>query len=166
MDLNNQKWKELNGAYGTRYNASIELKKLEKTGNKNEADEILDRLWNELYHQGDVGSASYYSVPHLVRIASDKSLFHWRIIGLPLIIEHQRQKHSNPELPNDLKEEYLEAFQKLGDFAVQQLSNELDEASYVAAISAIVTSSGRVSLGRAILEMEDKDVLQEFLKQF
>lgn len=166
MDLNDKRWKTLIGGYQTPYDASVELISLDSTDDPTELAEILDRLWDELHHQGDVGTASYYALPHIIKTAITKQQFDWRIIGLPLTIEHQRNSGTNPELPKELTEEYLNAIKNLGDYALSQINSELDNSTYLTALSAIVTASGRIQLGKAILELEDKDILKEFLLQF
>ena len=62
-------WKELKGGYKVLYNPTVALQKLENGISMSEA---WDELWQELYHQGDVGVASYASVPQLVRIHREK----------------------------------------------------------------------------------------------
>ena len=75
MTLNDNLWKKLHGGYKTLYDASIPLRQLEETEDKEKIREIFNELWNELHHQGDVGLASYLALPHLVRIGKSKGLF-------------------------------------------------------------------------------------------
>ena len=63
MTLNDNLWKELQGGYRMDYDASVPLRQLEQTTDK----KYMDELWIELHHQGDVGLASYLSLPQLVR---------------------------------------------------------------------------------------------------
>ena len=65
MDLNDARWSELKGGYRIAYDPPPALAKLERDAGDAEA---WEELWNELHHQGDVGEASYASVPELVRI--------------------------------------------------------------------------------------------------
>ncbi len=69
IDLDDPIWKTFKGGYRVKYDASIRLKELEKTEDTNRIEEILKEFWEELYHQGDVDLASYFSLPHLIRVA-------------------------------------------------------------------------------------------------
>jgi hypothetical protein len=83
LDLDDRRWKELEGGYrrGT-CDASIELRRLEKATTIDEASEIYKELCDQLHHQGDIGIASYYAVPHLVRIANSSRLLDYNVFGL------------------------------------------------------------------------------------
>jgi hypothetical protein len=109
LDLNNPVWKTLEGGYRKiNYDASVPLKKLEQAHLLTESNEIFKEFWNELHHQGDVGLASYYSVPHLVRIAFEKKFIDENTLNLVTVIEIQRHKN-NPPVPKALLPDYDEA---------------------------------------------------------
>jgi len=80
--LADPKWGELEGGYkGALYNASAALKQLEQAETLLGVNNIYKELWNELHHQGDVGLASYYAVPHLVRIAKQSKLVDYNVLS-------------------------------------------------------------------------------------
>lgn len=106
MELTDKLWQELEGGYRISYDASIPLRQLEQTTDPIVIKNILDELWNELHHQGDVGLASYLSVPQLVRIARFKGLFNWSLLGLCSTIEQQRHLGPNPALPSEFADYY------------------------------------------------------------
>jgi hypothetical protein len=58
-------WSTLEDICGSAENIPDLLEELEATKDP----EILDELWNRLYHQGSVYSASFAAVPYLIRIA-------------------------------------------------------------------------------------------------
>lgn len=90
LNLDDPKWKELNGGYRTPYDASIALRELEA------GEDAWDELWQELHHQGDVGEASYAAVPHLVRIAGAASEIDRNLFSLVATIEIERHRGGNP----------------------------------------------------------------------
>ena len=45
-------WNKLKGGYGIPYDASSDLRRLEH------GEDVWDRLWEELHHQGDIGEAN------------------------------------------------------------------------------------------------------------
>jgi len=65
LDLNDKRWAEMKGGYRAPFDPRPLLAQIE-TGKK--LDETWYELTGELFHQGDVGEASYAAVPHLVRI--------------------------------------------------------------------------------------------------
>ena len=77
----------------------------------------MDELYEELHHQGDVGVASYLSVPHLIRIGIEKSISNWRILGLIALIEIERHSVHNPELPKEYEQEYLMMLNRIYELA-------------------------------------------------
>lgn len=165
MTLDDDIWKSLAGGYQTPYDASIALKKLEAAGTNDEMRPIFEELWNELHHQGDVGLASYLSLPQLVRIARTKNLFDWNILGLCAVIEQERHLHNNPELPKEFSDYYQNGLAELKSFLLSHLARPLDSETFRIACSALATVSGEIKLGKAIIELEDAS-LDEFLEQF
>ncbi len=74
MNLQNDKWISLYGGYKIPYDASILLRQLRSTNDQKIVANIFTELWDNLHHQGDVGLASYFSVPPLVDICIEKKL--------------------------------------------------------------------------------------------
>ncbi len=165
MDLNNPIWKTLKGGYGSIYDASIVLRNLEETESPESIEEISNELWQELHHQGDVGLASYYSLPHIVKILQEKNLNNWKLTGLCSVIEQQRHTVDNPDLPEDLIDDYTTAISKLKALAIKSLNEVKDKTTLIVLLSTIATCSGHFKLGIAISEMENDDLIDEFLKQ-
>ncbi|SDF72377.1 hypothetical protein SAMN05216464_12634, partial [Mucilaginibacter pineti] len=166
LDLDDTKWEGLEGGYkGTKYNASGALKKLELANGKVEISFIYKELWDELHHQGDIGLASYYAVPHLVRIAQEKKYLDYNVLGLVSVIEIQRHK-DNPPLPKALYPAYNDAITNLGKLAVLAINQpwNLDLAS--SALTAIALAKGQIKLANAIQNMDSEGVIDEFLESY
>ena len=141
------------------------MKKLELADNKQVVNQIYQELWNELHHQGDVGLASYYSVPHLVRISLQKQTVDYNILGLISVIEIQRHK-DNPPLPGALKPNYNKAIEDLADLARLAMNQYWDLDLAATALTAIALSKGQVRLANAILNMDSEDTIDEFLESY
>jgi hypothetical protein len=60
LDLDDKRWEDLKGGYRIRFDPRPLLLKLE-SGTDSEV--VWRELWGGLYHQGDVGEASYAAVP-------------------------------------------------------------------------------------------------------
>tara|TARA_R110001606_G_scaffold399125_2_gene580917 strand:+ start:3955 stop:4278 length:324 start_codon:yes stop_codon:yes gene_type:complete len=106
------------------------------------------------------------ALPQLVRIGIKKKLFDWNLLGICSTIEQQRHAGHNPQLPAEFKDYYLKDIADLTDFVTSNLHKDLDKTTLIMALSTIATCGGQIKLGKAIMEMEDEDLLDEFLQQF
>ncbi|WP_316773007.1 hypothetical protein [Pedobacter frigiditerrae] len=166
MELTDNIWKTLEGGYRTIYDVSMPLQKLLATNDEREIDKIWEELWNELHHQGDVGLASYLSLPQLVQIGKLKNLYNLNLLSLCCIIEQQRHLGNNPVIPPEFLDYYENGLKELKLFVLNNLNNNLDDATYAISVATLATCNGQIELGKAILELEDKDILNEFIEQF
>lgn len=165
MTLDDTIWKELKGGYKIKYDASVPLRQLQNASDKKEMEKILDELWDELHHQGDVGVASYLALPQLIRIAKLKGIFDWKVYGLCAVIEQQRQLGKNPEVPTEYVDYYKNGLVELKQFVLSNIDHRQDESDLRVILSTIATCEGQAKLGKAIIDMSD-DVLDEFLQQY
>ena len=165
MTLDNNIWATLEGGYKISYDASIALKTLRSTNDQTIIDNVFSELWENLHHQGDVGFASYLSVPHIVSTCIDKKSFDWNYIGLCVVIEHCRLLEHNPKLPVEYKDEYFDALNKLEQYLLFNFKNIKDSEALRLALALFATLNGQANLGKAIVNL-DNDVLTEFLEQY
>jgi len=137
LDLNDPLWEKLEGGYKcSLYDASIALKQLEGATTLEETSAIYQELWDELHHQGDVGLASFYAVPHMIRIAREKKLVDYNVLGLVTVIQIQRHK-GNPPLPKDITSDYQQAIENLFSLARMALEKQCDLSLASAALAGI-----------------------------
>lgn len=165
ITLDDSLWQTLDGGYKIPYDASIPLKKLEQVSCSNEMEEVWIELWNELHHQGDVGVASYLAVPQLARIAVNKDLYNWNLLGICSVIEQQRHSGDNPPLPAAFHDYYTEGLNRLQQFVITNLSRKVDNTTYRLALSTLAACAGKIKLSKAIGELDD-NVMEVFLNQF
>ena len=166
MKLTDDIWKTLEGGYRILYDASIPLKQLELANDKDTINKIWEELWNELHHQGNVGLTSYLALPQIVRIGKLKLIYNWNLLALCCTIEQQRHLGNNPELPQEYNDYYNEGLADLKQYVLDNLNKPLDNATYTLSLATLATCNGQIELGKAIMELEDKDILDELLKQF
>lgn len=90
-------------------------------------------------HQGDVGEASFASVPYLVRIQREHKSDGWRLYALVAIIELARGRGGNPDVPSWLAEDYFGAIRELGKTGAEELAGTsgTDTARAILAVLAI-----------------------------
>jgi len=166
LHLNDNKWKELPGGYRIPFDASLPLKKLEQATTVEEIEIIFIELWDELHHQGDVDLASYYAVPQIIRIAKEKKLFNYHIFGLVTTIEIERHG-DNPKLPTEFEATYLYSIQKeLPELIKEIWQHKWDAALASTALAALAISKGQIQMAKAILKMDDEELVKEFLENY
>lgn len=85
-----------------------------------------DDVFQELYHQGDVGTASYAAVPILARIAETAAVTHWIPFGLSAAIEDARLFRKSPDIPQWLCQDYAAAWDRLFEAARRCLADAED----------------------------------------
>lgn len=133
---------DLIGGYGIPYDPRPELIKL-----RNGFESALDELWENLYHQGEVGSASYFSVPQLVEAGQ------FSLVGA---IEVARHRDSNPEVPESLMGPYQSALSK----ALESVPSEPHQLQGYYVIHASV--NGHKDLARALDLMSVEEILEQY----
>lgn len=157
LSLTDEKWKELQGGYGVPYDASLALRSLQ------DGVDVWDELWNELHHQGDVGIASYATIPQLVRIAGAAQSRSWDFYGLVATIEVERHRKGNPAMPAWLKADYEAALAGAAALALTDLSAPSDSDTTRALLAVIALARGELALG-AMLAHLDTSEMDEWLE--
>ena len=128
-------------------------------------DEPWFSLWSALAHQGDVYSASFAAVPHVVRALSiaptkaDSSFFQF-----PAWVEVCRQKTATP-VPEDLRQAYFDALAWLPSLVAAAADREWDDSTLACILSAIAAAKGYGAVAEAALELTP-DVATEFMEFF
>ncbi len=165
ISLDDTIWKDLIGGYGTEYDASVALKALEEAESEENEKAVLDELWLELHHQGDVGEASYAAVPHLLRIAQIKPRLNWNYFAQIAVIEISRQQNKNPPLPDFLAEDYQNALSQVGIIAFGHPNKHWDEILMSQVFAAIAAGKGHLTMSQAYLEMTETKLAKAFLDE-
>lgn len=106
LSLESPRWAALDNAYADREDIPALLRRLTVRSKSEDDEEPWFSIWSALAHQGDVYSASFAAVPHIVHLLStdpigaDQSFFHF-----PTWVEICRTKASVP-IPEDLQADY------------------------------------------------------------
>lgn len=163
LSLNDKSWNEFDGGYRVKYDASIALSRLENS-NENPA-QIWDELWENLHHQGDVGVASYASVPHIARIIRKRQLFDWTPLALVVTIELARGKENNVEVPDWLLSDYDQGLKDLARYGLERLDEKWDTETLKSVLGLLAIIKGHRELGELIFEVDAddaKDILDKY----
>ena len=154
LELDDPRWGELIGGYRVPYDARPALASLESG-----SPGAWKELWDELHHQGDVDTASYATVPHLVRIHEARHEPDWNAYALVGTIELARGG-KNPEVPSWLEGAYTTALRSLAETGSRELW-ESDERELVqCALALIALVRGHRLAGQLLLAYTEDELAE------
>jgi hypothetical protein len=161
LDLHSPRWAELEHAYGRASDIPALLRQLETLPSDGEKEPWLT-LWSALAHQGDVYSASFAAVPHVVRVLSTApAKADFMYFDFPAWVEICRQKKGVP-IPEDLKPAYFAALAQLPSLVAAAAPREWDVDFLRGALAAIAAAKGYGDIAEAIEELSP-EVAKEFM---
>ncbi len=156
--LDSPEWGHLRHAYGAASDIPGLLNLL--GGNpqpiKSYQGEPWHSLWSALCHQGDIYSASYAAVPHIVRICLatvgpiDNGFF-----LLPACIEVARARNRGPAITADMKEPYFNALRGLHECAYRHSTDHWDADMTQSVAAAIAAAKKQIDLAEALCNLDD-----------
>jgi len=162
LNLDDERWSGLTGGYKVAYDPRPALRMLAR---RHDDGAAWDELWNELHHQGDVGSASYAAIPALVRVCAEHHPAPWGLYGLAATIEEARLLFDrNPPIPDWLDQDYAFAWRTLFELALRDLRTETEPNTVNSALAVIALHRGQLALGRIAMCPDDerKEMLDRY----
>jgi hypothetical protein len=158
LSLEDPRWQQLRGGYKVLFDPRPLLIQLE--GDPSAKNWGL--LTEELFHQGDVGDASYAAVPQVVRIVLKHSPLHVGALTLVVLIEVARRSGGNPPVPEWLKTEYETAIEQLAREVLIRFE-QLEDADLVrGALAILAVWKGQTECARAAA-LHSEEELKEIL---
>lgn len=157
LALDDPRWSELQHAYGDAADVPALLCALiASTGQRGSyRDEPWFSLWSCLCHQGDVYTASYAAVPHIVQIASEaRAPVDFSFFQLPSAVEVARLAGRGPGIPEELASDYYRAITQLVDVVSLHRHEAWDQAMLLSAAAAQAISKGHVDVAEALLNLD------------
>lgn len=158
LSLDDPKWANLAHAYGPASNIPDLLRQLAaspgpKSGYR---DEPWFTLWSSLCHQGDVYTASYAAVPHVVQIAIEtRNPIDFSFFQLPAAIEVARAKGRGPALPSFLDEAYRRGIASLIESVCAHSRDDWDESMVLCVAAAQAVAKGHLRTAEALMNLDD-----------
>ena len=153
LSLDNPRWAELQHAYGSASDTPSLLRELQPVPDAIGESEPWFTLWSSLAHQGDVYSASFAAVPHVVSvIASHPEKVSSTYFQFPAWVEICRQRQGTP-VPAELEQAYFAALSQLPALAAAVASRPWDGDMVACVLAAIAAVKGNVSVAEAALEL-------------
>lgn len=154
LPLDSPRWGELRQAYGSAEDVPRLLAHLDRVSDV-ERRELWFGLWSTLCHQGDVYTASYAAVPHLVAFAETQSAAERaRALHLAAAIEVGRLSPGADALPDDLAAPYAAALARVPGAIAACVAEPWDADTAQALAGALAVAKGHPRLGNATLSLE------------
>ena len=164
LDLDDHGWAELEHAYGSAVDIPPLLRQLRTfPPARDYQSQPYFSLWSALCHQGDVYTASYAAVPHLVdALLASPSPVYDSPLQLVTCIEIARANGHGPVVPIALAAAYSAALRRLPEVVRAMVSSTWDEKLCRVAAAALAVANGHARLAKAILELEPS-LLDDFM---
>ena len=160
VPLDDQRWSDLQNAYGSSRQIPELLRQLKSHPPDDEPEaEPYFSLWSALCHQGDVYTASYAALPHIVaaiELAPAKA--QWTLFLMIACIEIARSKGRGPEIPADCKMAYVESLGKVPQLVGSAASTTWDHWYCGAALASIAAAKGFHEMAEAVLELNPQTI--------
>ncbi len=164
LDLDSPEWASLKHAYGSASDIPDLLRQLATLPSSEGSAEPWFSIWSALAHQGDVYTASFAAVPHVVRfLATAPSAAPFVYFQFPAWVEICRHRHGLT-VPSDLSNDYFTALKMLGSLVCAASSKDWDRDFVVCALAAMAVSKGFPLIAEAIQEL-DEATAETFLKE-
>jgi hypothetical protein len=158
LSLDDPRWQQLYGGYRIPFDPRPLLIKIER----DPSPKNWGLLTEELFHQGDVGDASYAAVPQIVRITLKHSPLHVEALTLVVLIEVARRSRGNPRVPEWLEAEYETAIEQLARETLIRFE-QLESTDLVrGALGILAVWKGQTGCARAAA-LHSEEELQEIL---
>lgn len=160
LSLDDSRWQEFIGGYRVLYDASPALRAI-RSGSA--SAEEWNELFEELHHQGDLGSASYAAVPHLVHHIERGSSISWQPFCLIATIELARTSRlsNNPPIPPDLANDYHAAIRRLPTIVAARPEQSWSAEIMPCLMSCLALAWGQRELAWVYREF-DLDIAQDW----
>ncbi len=137
LDLDSDRWKGLSHAYGNAQDVPGMLRDLAA----HPTDEVWERIWSSLCHQGDTYSASCAAVPHIVALAErlplKEQVMYWAFVAAVAADAGA----DGYKAPWDVQQGYREALSRSAPVILKALlagpADESDAAYLLEALAAV-----------------------------
>lgn len=155
MSLNDPRWAGFDGAHRVPFDAAAPLTAF--LSGKLSDEQFWYVVWNDLFHQDDVGVASYAAVPQIMRICEQQDLFDYNLFTFAAGVERVRHYDDNPAMPAWLEAEYRAGLQAIIRYGIAHLTDEWDAATLKAFLMLVAVYKGNLGLCDLLDCVDDGD---------
>jgi hypothetical protein len=149
LPLDDPRWLEYTSGYGIPYDASAALRNLSLSTEK---QPIWNELFDELHHQGDLGTASYAAVPYLLEYIKKQAKLDNNALTLIAVIELERP-HNAP-IPVELSDSYFRAIESIPEIIVTHQDTHWDDSTMQSAMSCLALARNQREFARIYLDLD------------
>ena len=161
LSFDDARWFGLLGGYRSPYDPRPALIALDRGKDTKTA---WDEIWNNLYHQGDIGEATYAALPHLVDIHAKRGEPEWNTYLFAAVVEDARRNPRNPQIPVWLKQAYDQSIARLVDLALADFKAARSSELINGILAVLAFSKGHFALGKLAYEFTEDERL-DLMKQ-
>jgi hypothetical protein len=156
MNLEDVRWSNLTGGHKAPLDPRPLLKRL---GTDIDTTMVWQELWGELYHQGDVGDASFAAVPFLVSCYRERGVIDWNTYAIVAIIELARKEGENPDVPQWIADDYFQSIRKLAEIGTTEILQAETGEDVRAILSVIAIEKGLRIYGKYLVNYSEVELL-------
>jgi hypothetical protein len=145
LPLDDPRWSQLRHAYGDASDIPDLLRALARSPAQTSraTDEPWFSLWSSLCHQGDIYTASYAAVSHIIDIAmKTETPVDYSFFSLPATVEGFRLLGLGPPVPDYIAEGYRAAIGLLVECVHRHDREPWDRSMLLSALSALAAAKG------------------------
>lgn len=157
LSLDDSRWQVLEAGYRSPVDLRPLIRRLESGENP---ESTWHEIWQELYHQGDVGEGSFVAIPHLVRIHRKRGVVDWNTYAIAATIELARAADGNPDVPAWARDSYEGALRELGQVALEELPRAGNPEAVRGILGLLAILHGARTYGRILVELTEDEVLE------
>lgn len=164
LELSSPRWSELSDAYGSATKIPALLRQLSAFPSDDGSSEPWLSLWSALAHQGDVYSASFAAVPHVIAaIASSPERVTDVYFHFPAWVEICRHRNG-VDVPDELAADYFDSLSRIPVLAASVKEKQWSTGFTACVLSATAAAKGQHELAEALLELSSSDTVGAFLE--
>jgi hypothetical protein len=150
LALDNPRWAELKNGYRVAYDARPLVRRF---ASGDDPDGCWDEIWEELHHQGDVDTASYAVLPHLVRMSREQQR-DWNIYSYAATLSLEAGREPNPAIPEYIEPGFSESMGELFELAIADLRLGVPPITVRCILGFLAAHERAPELARAIVDID------------
>jgi hypothetical protein len=162
LELNDPRWDQLAGGRRTQFDPRQALRQL---ASGVAVERAWAELWDGLHHQGNVDTAAYAAVPHLVRIHRQRDVPDWNTYAILGAIEREHHARRNPAIPAWLASGYQSAWHEIIGLALHDLERSEHPRLVQSALGVIAMARGLRRTAEVLLDFTE-DELEEMVREY
>ena len=168
LDLDSPYWRDLTHAYGSAEDMPEMIRRMQEEWAADVPDGVGEEeavalfsgwfdLASSICPMGEVFSASYAAVPHIVAFAANQPVAERaQLLQLVARVEAGRHRPSAPEVPDSLRLAYRAALSRVPHLVAARVGEPWDPTTAQALAGILLVAKGHPQLGMAVIELSEE----------